>query len=50
MHPAALTHRLVDGADRRGCGVPDNLLRLSVGLEDVDDIWTDLGNALTASL
>lgn len=48
--PAALTHRLVDGADRAACGVPDNLLRLSVGLEDVDDLWSDLDAALTAAV
>ncbi|RZS34360.1 cystathionine gamma-synthase/methionine-gamma-lyase [Herbihabitans rhizosphaerae] len=48
-HPAALTHRLVASADRQACGVPENLLRLSVGLEDLDDLWTDLDDALTAA-
>jgi len=47
-HPAALTHRLVSDVDREACGVPANLLRLSVGLEDVDDLWADLDGALTA--
>ncbi|GAA1352609.1 trans-sulfuration enzyme family protein [Saccharothrix algeriensis] len=46
-HPAALTHRLVPGADRAACGVPDDLLRLSVGLEDVEDLWEDLDRALS---
>ena len=46
-HPAALTHRLVPSADRNACGVPENLLRVSVGLEDVEDIWDDLDRALS---
>jgi cystathionine beta-lyase/cystathionine gamma-synthase len=46
-HPAALTHRLVDRADREGSGVPEGLLRLSVGLEDAEDLWADLSQALT---
>jgi cystathionine beta-lyase/cystathionine gamma-synthase len=47
-HPAALTHRLVDADDRAASGVPANLLRLSVGLEDVADLWADLDAALLA--
>ncbi|MBB5804169.1 cystathionine beta-lyase/cystathionine gamma-synthase [Saccharothrix ecbatanensis] len=46
-HPAALTHRLVPDAAREASGVPANLLRLSVGLEDVEDIWEDLDQALS---
>ncbi|QFZ21885.1 trans-sulfuration enzyme family protein [Saccharothrix syringae] len=46
-HPAALTHRLVPGAEREASGVPANLLRLSVGLEDVEDLWEDLDQALS---
>ncbi len=45
-HPAALTHALVDEADRVGYGVGPGTLRLSVGLEDPDDLWADLGGAL----
>jgi len=45
--PAHLTHRIVDAADRAASGVPDDLLRLSVGLEDVEDLWEDLDRALT---
>ncbi|MEU5696531.1 PLP-dependent transferase [Actinosynnema sp. NPDC020468] len=47
-HPAALTHRLVPGAEREASGVPADLLRLSVGLEDVEDLWQDLDRALPA--
>jgi methionine-gamma-lyase len=32
--------------DRHGVGVSDSLLRLSVGLEDVEDLWSDLDRAL----
>ncbi|TDQ01321.1 trans-sulfuration enzyme family protein [Labedaea rhizosphaerae] len=45
-HPAALTHRLVDDDDLAASGVPAHLLRLSVGLEDVADLWADLDAAL----
>ncbi|QWF84207.1 trans-sulfuration enzyme family protein [Amycolatopsis sp. CA-230715] len=45
-HPGALTHRLVGESDREACGVPSSLLRVSVGLEDVDDLWDDLEQAL----
>jgi len=46
--PALLTHRVVDAADRAESGVPDDLLRLSVGLESVEDLWDDLKGALSA--
>jgi methionine-gamma-lyase len=45
-HPAGLTHRLVDAQARAAAGITDGLLRLSVGLEDVDDLWQDLDDAL----
>lgn len=45
-HPAALTHRLVGDETLASSGVPANLLRLSVGLEDVEDLWDDLDQAL----
>lgn len=48
-HPAALTHRLVPSADRARSGLPDDLLRLSVGLEDVEDMWADLDQALSSA-
>ena len=46
QHPASISHRIVDAADRRSAGVSDRLLRLSVGLEDVEDLWADLDQAL----
>jgi len=47
QHPAGLTHHVVDPADRLASGVSDDLLRLSVGLEGVEDLWVDLDQALT---
>jgi methionine-gamma-lyase len=46
QHPASISHRIVDADDRRDAGVGDRLLRLSVGLEDVEDLWGDLDGAL----
>ena len=45
--PAQLTHRIVEAADRAESGVSDDLLRLSVGLEAVEDLWEDLDRALS---
>lgn len=50
QHPAGLTHRTVDPAARQAAGIGDGLLRLSVGLEDGDDLWRDLAAALDAAL
>lgn len=50
QHPAGLTHRLVDPSAREAAGITDGLLRLSVGLEDVDDVWDDLCSALDAAV
>ncbi|MFE0106137.1 trans-sulfuration enzyme family protein [Streptomyces sp. NPDC059009] len=46
QHPASISHRVVDAGDRRAAGVGERLLRLSVGLEDVEDLWSDLDRAL----
>jgi methionine-gamma-lyase len=50
QHPAGLTHRVVDEEARATSGIGDGLLRLSVGLEDVDDLWHDLERALAAAV
>lgn len=44
--PAAMSHASYDAADRRASGISDGLIRLSVGLEDFDDLWEDLDGAL----
>ncbi|MQY08099.1 trans-sulfuration enzyme family protein [Actinomadura macrotermitis] len=46
QHPASISHRIVAEGDRRSAGVTDRLLRMSVGLEDVEDLWRDLDTAL----
>ncbi|MGW6460893.1 trans-sulfuration enzyme family protein [Streptomyces sp. NPDC055078] len=48
QHPASISHRIVAESDRHEAGVGDRLLRLSVGLEDVEDLWRDLDHALSA--
>lgn len=48
QHPASISHRIVAEGDRRSAGVSDRLLRMSVGLEDVEDLWRDLTEALSA--
>ena len=49
QHPAALTHRLVEPAAKAEAGITDGLLRISVGLEDADDLWADLSRGLAAA-
>ena len=46
QHPASLTHHIVSADDRQAGGINDRLLRLSVGLEDPQDLWADLDQAL----
>lgn len=45
-HPASMTHGSVPKAEREKAGVVDNLLRLSIGIEDVEDLIEDLNQAL----
>jgi len=47
-HPAIMTHASVSLEERSKLGILDNLVRLSVGLEDLEDIIEDLKNALDA--
>lgn len=46
--PAAMSHASYDVADRRAHGINDELIRISVGLEDFDDLRADLDQALDA--
>ena len=46
IHPASTTHQQVPPAEREAAGVGDDMIRISVGLEDVDDILWDLDQAL----
>lgn len=46
-HPATMTHAGVPPDERRRLGITDGLVRLSVGIEDVNDLLTDLDRALS---
>jgi cystathionine beta-lyase/cystathionine gamma-synthase len=45
-HPASTTHASLTPEQRRDAGLGEGLLRLSVGIEDVEDLWEDLDRAL----
>ncbi len=45
-HPAIMTHASVPPANRKRLGISDTLIRLSVGVEDVEDLRNELGTAL----
>ena len=45
-HPAKMTHASISAEDRQRLGISDGLLRLSIGIEDVDDLISDLDTAL----
>lgn len=47
-HPATMTHAAIPKAEREKSGVVDSLIRLSVGVEDAEDLIKDLENALNA--
>lgn len=46
-HPAIMTHASVPAAARAELGISDTLIRLSVGIEHIDDLIADLDNALS---
>ena len=45
-HPATMTHAALSPEERQRVGVTDGLVRISVGIEDVEDIIEDLKQAL----
>ena len=47
-HPATMTHAALGEKGRKAIGITDGLVRISVGIEDVDDILDDLDQALTS--
>jgi len=49
-HPATTTHMRIGAEERAKLGITDGVLRLSVGLEDVEDLRDDLAQALAASI
>jgi O-acetylhomoserine (thiol)-lyase len=46
LHPATTTHRQLSDAELFACGVAPDLVRLSVGLEDAEDLIADIDQAL----
>ena len=49
IHPSSTTHQQMSEAEQQAAGVTADLVRLSIGLEDIDDILWDLDQALEAS-
>lgn len=49
-HPASMTHASIPYEIRQEVGIVDNLVRLSVGIENIDDLLEDLSNAFKESL
>jgi O-acetylhomoserine (thiol)-lyase len=49
IHPASTTHAQLDPAEQLASGVTPGLVRLSVGIEGIDDLLADLGQALAAA-
>lgn len=47
QHPASMTHAVVPEEQRNAMGIHESLIRISVGLEAVDDIWYDLYQSLS---
>ncbi|MEO9247076.1 O-acetylhomoserine aminocarboxypropyltransferase/cysteine synthase family protein [Citricoccus nitrophenolicus] len=50
LHPASTTHQQLTAEQLVSAGIPDDLIRLSVGIEDVEDILWDLDQALEAAV
>ena len=50
LHPASHTHRQLSEEQLREAGIAPDLIRLSVGLEDIDDILADIKQALDKAL
>lgn len=48
-HPATMTHASIVEKERHKIGIDDALLRISVGIEDVEDLWHDLEQAIEST-
>ena len=48
-HPATMTHASIPKEIREKVGITDNLIRLSIGIEHIDDLLADLNQAIEAS-
>jgi O-acetylhomoserine (thiol)-lyase len=50
IHPATTTHQQLSGDDLIAAGITEDMIRLSIGLEHIDDILADLNQALTEAI
>jgi O-acetylhomoserine (thiol)-lyase len=50
IHPASTTHQQLSSEEREAVGVPDDFIRLSIGIEDADDLIADLDQAISAAV
>ena len=50
LHPASMTHRQLTEEEQKKAGIKPEQIRLSVGIEDVDDIIRDLDQAIESAL
>ena len=46
VHPASMSHMDISKEEREAIGITDGLIRVSVGIENVEDILEDMGNAI----
>jgi O-acetylhomoserine (thiol)-lyase len=49
IHPASTTHQQLSDEEKKTCGISDDMIRLSVGIEDIEDILWDLDQALAVA-
>ena len=49
IHPASTTHQQLSSEERAAVGVPDDFIRLSIGIEDADDLIADLDQAIAGA-
>ena len=49
IHPASTTHRQLTAEQQKAAGAAPNIVRLSIGIEDVEDLKGDLDRALNAA-
>ena len=50
IHPASTTHQQLSDEEKQNCGISDDMIRLSVGIEEIEDILWDLDQALSAAV
>jgi O-acetylhomoserine (thiol)-lyase len=49
-HPASTTHRQLNAEELASAGVSEDMVRLSIGIEHIDDILADINQALAAAV